>query len=113
MAGFMTDSWTFSVNEAGYLAAQAPSDPISPPVEAILDWLSSDVGGDARAVDDYRGRWEEASDVAGNGTMQTLNGDEVMFEALYDQWEDFRMPLATFHRILDDYRDFLVRRAAR
>jgi hypothetical protein len=108
----MTTRWMFSVDDAGDLTVQPPPESRSLPVDAVLDWLEADVGRNARSAADYRELWESAFDVAGNATMQTLDGDEVIFEALYEQWEDFRMPLATFEQILTDYREFLERRAA-
>jgi hypothetical protein len=107
----VTGKWIFSVDGNGRLAVQPPPDP-APPTEPILDWLSSDVGPNERSLDGYLELWAVAFDISGNGTAQTLDGDEVRFEALYEQWEDFRMPLATFEQILTDYREFLVRRAA-
>lgn len=82
---------------------------------AVLDWLGADVGASIRNVRTYRSYWTkvrsgELDSVSGNATVQYIKDDQVVFEALYDQWDDVTIPVEEFENLLSSYATFLENR---
>ncbi|EIV94888.1 hypothetical protein [Frankia sp. QA3] len=85
---------------------------------ALRDWLQGDIGYSFRSLSRFRDDWSrvrrgEFEGTAGNVTEQTLVGDEVLFESLYDRWDDVRIPLAEIDEILEKYAAYLQEKAKR
>ncbi len=110
--------WKFVENEKGWLKVDPADHFPEGKLLGIRDWLEDDIQHSLRSLELFRDDWRrvrsgECEGTAGNSTEQTLVGDEVLFESLYERWDDFAMPLAEMYEILDRYEDFLRERAAR
>ncbi|KJE24552.1 hypothetical protein FF36_00926 [Frankia torreyi] len=103
--------WTFQRDEEQNLEVSAPS--IDRNTEAaVLDFLESDVGPHPADITRYVQRWQkvrtgELNAALGNGTVQEIEGDRVLLESLYEQWESVYFTIAEFEELLDDYAAFL------
>jgi hypothetical protein len=84
--------------------------------DAVVDFIWAELGHNRlEGLNDYRKIWDsvtmepnvEARGITGNGTAQTLEGDEVVIESLYDQWEPVRMSSREFEEFLSQLADFL------
>ncbi len=103
--------WIFRLGDSERLAIVAPQLDENTS-DAVLDFLTTDVGPDPRSINSYRGRWEktragEYETIAGNGTEQEIEGGRVRLESLYEQWETVYFTIAEFEELLDDYAAFL------
>lgn len=82
---------------------------------ALWDFLTTEIGDSEQNLHIYRDLWEQISGnpddtqrgISGNGTRQRIEGDDVVLEAIYEQWETVRIPRAQFERLLDDFDEFL------
>lgn len=105
----MSDStWTFRTNTLDELVVVPPPDVDPTLVDALQSWLLSDVGTRTGSIDDYREtlrmlRSGQTDAVSGNAARQELDGNDLIFEALYDQWETFRLPAQVVDELLAAY----------
>lgn len=84
--------------------------------EALWDFITAEIGASLQNLNRYRKLWATVSSdpdqarggIAGNGTRQYLDGDDVVLESLYDQWEPVRIAAASFDMFLQDYGQFLA-----
>ncbi|EIV96136.1 hypothetical protein FraQA3DRAFT_5999 [Frankia sp. QA3] len=103
--------WTFRRDEDQNLEVTSP--PLDRNTEAaVLDFLESDVGPYSPDIARYVRRWQrvragELDAALGNGTVQEIEGDRVLLESLYEQWESVYFTIAEFEELLDDYAAFL------
>ncbi len=82
---------------------------------ALWDFITAEIGESEQNLNYYRGLWARISTdpeaaregISGNGTRQHLEGDDVVLEALYDQWETVRIPRVKFEQFLDQFADYL------
>ncbi|MCM3920526.1 hypothetical protein ND748_02355 [Frankia sp. AiPs1] len=107
--------WTFRRDEDQNLEIAAPQ--LDRNIEAaVLDFLESDVGPYPPDIARYVRRWQkvrsgELNAALGNGTVQEIEGDRVLLESLYEQWESVYFTIAEFEELLDDYAAFLDSRS--
>ncbi len=107
--------WTFRRDADQNLEIAEP--PLDRNTEAaVLDFLESDVGPYPTDIERYVRRWRrvrtgELNAALGNGTVQEIEGDRVLLESLYEQWESVYFTIAEFEELLDDYAAFLDSRS--
>ncbi len=105
-------SWQFQVDADGDLTVSTSSGVDTNTARAVADFLQADVGNQPAMYRIYRKSWMalrsgEADEVSGNGTVQEIEGDRVLLESLYEQWESVYFTIAEFEELLDDYAAFL------
>ncbi len=103
--------WHFSKTGNSDLELDVPR-PDANTTAAVLDFLESDIGPNIQILRFYRKNWEklragEIESLSGNGTVQEIEGDRVLLESLYEQWESVYLTIAEFEELLDDYAAFL------
>jgi hypothetical protein len=111
------NNWNFQYRKATKTLEVEPPAYMDLAVEvAVADFIWAELGHDQlRALDEYRKIWDSVTKesdvgarfVAGNGTVQALEGDEVVLESLYDQWETVRMSRREFENFLSQLANFL------
>ena len=109
-----TDRWTFHVGPEG-LDFGAPDGIGKPAQIALRNFANSDIGNSMWMWSEYRKIWSSLpSDpaaaregISGNATSQRIEGDDVVLEALYDQWPAARISKAQFETFLDQFGEFL------
>jgi hypothetical protein len=108
------DKWRF--RRTGVTIEIDPPSGIDPTISyALWDFLTTEIGDSGQNLHIYRDLWEQVSGnpddtphgISGNGTRQRIEGDDVVLEAIYEQWETVRIPRAQFERLLDDFDEFL------
>jgi len=107
------ENWNF--RRGAHTVEVGPPDGV--PVEAgpaLVDFIAAEIGYSSANLAHYRETWNQIatgmtprSGISGNGTSQTLDGDDVVLEALYDQWPTVRIRSTQFEAFLDQFGDFL------
>jgi hypothetical protein len=109
------EKWAFRHGEQG-LGLEPPKG-VDPAAEvALWDFAMSDIGNNPRRLSQYRAEWRELSGnpaaaregLSGNATSQSIDGDDVVLEALSGQWETVRISKEQFEDFLEQFADFLA-----
>jgi hypothetical protein len=112
-------SWGFRITN--HAIEVIPPDGVPPEVATPLaDIIFAEIRTQAM-FDVYRQVWGELSTnsnawrdgISGNGTSQTIDGDKVVLESQYEQYESVRISKKEFERFLDQYAEFLRTRSSR
>jgi hypothetical protein len=108
------EKWGFRSGANG-LELSPPND-VAPGAEiALWDFATSEIGRSLRMLGMYREAWDAlagdpdaaSSGISGNATSQRIEGDDVVLEALYDQWDTVRISREQFEAFLDQLAEFL------
>jgi len=107
------EQWRFRI-VSGHTEIFPPTRVNEEVITPLADLLFSEISG-RQSLDRYRRLWAEMSadreaaqeGIAGNGTCQSLEGDDVILESLYEQYEPVRMRKEEFEIFLDQYARFL------
>ncbi|WUH93316.1 hypothetical protein OG900_26515 [Streptomyces sp. NBC_00433] len=107
-------SWNFHWGPH-YVLVEPPSGVDAGLARAVEQFLHTEISGRPSTLTHYRDTWREVraaedpelTEISGNATVQRLEGDRVVFEALYDQWPDTSMSVADFENLLSSFQEFL------
>jgi hypothetical protein len=108
------ENWTFHIGPDD-LEIDAPDGIDRNTQIAIWDLATSDIGNSMWMWNKYRQVLTSSSRspaaasnaISGNATSLHVEGDDVVLEALYDQWPTVQISKVQFEAFLDQFGDFL------